>query len=120
MADDVKVLREFIVDVDTYDGASPGVMVSVVYTLAKRMADMIEREEAKAEAQANFEKVAGIRPYSEFRAELLGAPTPDALQAAEDRGWNEALDKAREMMSARGMTSAEALCAALHRPSKEV
>lgn len=48
-----------------------------------RLADMIEREGAHDPY---------TRGYLDGESDAKKAPTTDALQAAEDRGWNEAID----------------------------
>lgn len=98
MSEDVKTLREAAASTDVY-GISSAQSAGAFSILCRVVADMIERE-AHDDAQlvgilakqeplgADFEKV-----WDENRSTLYETdPTPDAIQAAEDRGWNAAID----------------------------
>ena len=99
MSEDVKTLREAAASTDVY-GISSAQSAGAFSILCRVVADMIERE-AHDDAQlvgilakqeplgADFEKV-----WDENRSTLYETdPTPDAIQAAEDRGWNKAIDE---------------------------
>lgn len=85
MADDVKVLREAANFYRNTVKDDSGICAPALAIALTRMADMIEREGAEP-SNAEIVAMAERGKLPVFR--------PDALQAAEDRGWNAALKTA--------------------------